>query len=135
MHHFVFTLRTPEFNLFEGKVVSVALTTEGGDLQIFANHASLTGSILFSTIKVMEDHKEEIFLARNGIVSFDNVNNKASLLAMYCEKRSEMNIQTAKEYLRFIVDRLAKGESLSEFQIHHLEGEKVAIEEQIKQVN
>lgn len=134
MQTFKFTLRTPEKDLFEGKAQSVTVALESGEMQIYAGHASITGSIGFSSLKIVCEGKDETFFARNGIISFDNGNNSGSILTLHCEKKSEMSLQTAKDYLSFIDEKLSSGEDLSAFQIHHLEGEKIAIEEQIKQV-
>lgn len=129
---FTFAIHTPERNCFEGEAFTVSLSTEdGGEMEILAHHASITGAVRFSPVKIKEENKEETFIVRNGIISFDNAANHGVLLAYHCEKRSEISLKTAQEYLAFINDRLAKHESLNAFQVHHLEGEKIAVEEQI----
>ena len=110
---------------------SVTLSTETGQLQLMAHHASLTGTILFSTVTVKEEKKEEQFVVRNGLVLFNNKTNTAMVLALYAEKKSEFSHQTGKEYLAFIEKQLREGKTLSEFQILYLEGEKLAVEQQI----
>lgn len=129
---FTFTLHTPEKTCFEGEAFVVSLATEdGGEMEILAHHASLTGAVRFSPVKIKKENKEETFIVRNGIIAFDNAGNRGALLAYHCEKRSEISLKTAQEYLEFLNARLAKHESLNAFQVHHLEGERIAVEEQI----
>jgi len=129
-----FIIRTPEGNTLDAQVVSVSLTTDGGDLQCFSGHASLTGSVAFSPVVVDMGEHEETFMVRNGMFLFDNKTGNASLLVLSAEKKSEMSLGTVKEYHDFIVEKLKSGEDLSEFQIKYLEGEKLAVEQQLEMV-
>lgn len=132
---FKLTIRTPDQDIFNAEVDGVRLSTEGGEMEIYANHASLTGTILFSPVVVKTiDGKEEGYIARNGIFLFDNESNTATLLALHCEHKSEVSLKTVKEYSEFIQQQLAEGKDLSSFEILYLEGEKLAVEEQIKEM-
>ncbi len=131
---FHLTIRTPFEDIFAGEVSSVSFAGEGGDMQVFEDHASLTANILFSPVVITEaEGKENHFLGRQGIFSFDNTENKANLLLSYCEKKSEVNYQTVKEYAEFITKQLEEGKELSDFQLLYLKGEKLAVEEQISE--
>ncbi len=132
---FTLTIRTPYEEVFKGEVESVYLTSEGGDMQIFENHASITASLGFSPILISTDGKEENYLARNGVLLFDNEKNEAYILALYCEHKSEVSHQTIEEYAKFVEKQLAEGKDLSDFQILYLKDEKVAVEEQLKSLN
>jgi F0F1-type ATP synthase epsilon subunit len=136
MHNsFHLTIRTPNETLYTGTVKSLTFNSENGSMQVLANHASLTTTLLFSPVTVVEEKgSEENFLARNGLFLFNNRKNSGLLLALYGEKRSEVSHQTVKEYLKFLEEQLAKGENLSEFQILYLKGEKLAVEQQMKEV-
>lgn len=134
MSTFTLTIRTPEADVFVGEVNSVALTTDGGDLQCFAQHASVTGSVSYSAVAVDEGNAQESYVVRNGMFLFDNKGNSAVLLALHAEKRSEMNVSTVKEYLKWVEEKLASGEGLSDFQLAYLEGEKLAIQKQMDEV-
>lgn len=129
---FELTLRTPSDEVYHHQVKSISFRGEGGQMQVFAHHASMTATILFSTIRIDEGDRQEEFMIRKGLFLFDNRKNTASLLALFGEKRSEISHQTAKEYLTFIEEQLKKGKDLSEFHILYLEGEKLAVEEQVK---
>lgn len=131
MSTFDLTIRTPEADVFVGKVKSVSVETDGGEVQCFANHASLTSSVRYSAVMVETGEGEESYVVRNGMFLFDNKANKSVLLALNAEKRSEMNVSTVKEYLAWVEEKLAAGEDLSEFQLSYLEGEKLAIEKQL----
>lgn len=133
MSEFHLTIRTPEKDVFDGKVSSLSFNTEVGRVQILAHHANFTTTMQFSPVKIEDpvDNRDQNFLARSGIFSFDHKRNEALLLCMYCEEQSEVNYQTAGEYLSFLTAELAKGD-LSDFQVLYLKGEKLAVEKQVK---
>ncbi|EKD93880.1 MAG: hypothetical protein ACD_28C00035G0017 [uncultured bacterium] len=130
---FKLTIRTPEGEVYHKEAKSIAFNDEDGQNQIFAHHASLTSTILFSHVIVEEEEMEEKFLARNGLFLFNNQENTGLLLALYCEKKSEISHQTAAQYLKFLEKQLAEGNDLSEFQVLYLEGEKLAVEKQVSE--
>lgn len=133
MAEFKFTLRTPENELLDAKVLSLTVMTEGGEMQLLAHHASLTASVVFSPLKVeFTDGKEELFMVRNGMLLFDNQANTSTLLALYAEPRAEVMKHTVEEYMAFIKKELSEGKELSAFQIKYLEGEQVAVEAQLQ---
>lgn len=133
MSEFKLTIRTPDKDVFEGNVSSLSFNTEVGRVQILAHHANFTTTLLFSPVKVEDpvDNRDQNFLARNGIFSFDHKKNEALLLCMYCEEQSEVSYQTTEQYLQFLTAELAKGD-LSDFQVLFLKGEKLAVEKQMK---
>lgn len=133
MSEFHLTIRTPDKDVFDGNVSSLSFNTEVGRVQILAHHANFTTTLLFSPIKVEDpvDNRDQNFLARNGIFSFDHKKNEALLLCMYCEEQSEVSYQTTEQYLQFLSSELAKGD-LSDFQVLFLKGEKLAVEKQMK---
>lgn len=131
---FKLTIRTPYETTFEGEVKSLYLSAEDGDMQVFENHASITASIAFSPVVIEEEGKDENFLARSGMFLFDNDKNEALMLVATCEKKSEVNYQTVKEYAKFIDEQLAAGKDLSDFQVLYLKNEKVAVEEQMEEI-
>lgn len=129
---FHLTIRTPDENIFDEEVVSVRLISERGAMTVLSKHASLTTSLLFSPIHIKTEHKEEEFMARRGILYISNEENKAVLLCLTVEKKVEMSYVTAEEYLKFIENKLARGEDLSEYQLVHLKTEKMAVERQME---
>jgi len=131
---FKLIIRTPEAEIFNGDAQSIHVTTEGGDLQAMADHASLTGSILCSRITIECAEETHEFMVRRGLFTFHNHKNEATLLATHAEKLSEMKMETVKEYLKFIEEQLRAGNDLSDFQITHLEGEKLAVEQTMAQI-
>ena len=131
---FELSIRTPNEDIFTGDASGLKLSTEGGDMEVFANHASVTASLMFSPIVVDTGDKQEEFVARNGLFLFDNASNRATILTLNCEKKSEVSHQTVQEYLQFINKQLAEGADLSDFQILYLKGEKLAVEEQMEEL-
>lgn len=131
---FKLTIRTPNEDIFSGEINSVTYTAEDGDMQVFENHASLTATIAFSPIVVEVEDREENFLGRNGLFLFDNETNSALMLLNYCERKSEVTYQSAKEYVDFITKQLEEGKDLSEFQMTYLNNEKIAVEQQMEEL-
>ena len=131
MKTFKLTVRTPEKEVFTGDAVSIRLRAEEGQLQLFANHASITASVLFTRVIIDTPDKEEVFIARRGMFAFDNKTNSATLLAFYCEEEEQLDTQTAQDYLKFIEEQIAKGEDLSQFQLTYLEDERLAVKKQL----
>lgn len=132
--NFPFVIRTPEGMSFQGNVESVSLTLEGGDVQCFADHASMTGSVAFSPVVIGSNGNTETYMVRNGMFLFDNKTGQASLLVLASQKKSEMSMETVKEYHDFIIEKLRSGADLSEFQIKYLEGERLAVEQQLETI-
>lgn len=133
MSEFHLTIRTPDKDLFSGKVSALSFNTETGRVQILAHHANFTTTLLFSSVKVEDpvDNRDQTFLARNGFFHFDHKKNEALLLCLYCEEQSQVSYQSTEEYLHFLKTELEKGD-LSDFQVLYLKGEKLAVEKQIK---
>lgn len=129
---FKLTLRSPDQTLFDADAVSIKFRAENGQMQVFAHHASITASILFSTAVIeTPDGSEEKFIVRRGVFAFNNTTNEANLLANFAEIESEMDTTTAQSYLEFIEAELAKGSDLSKFQLTYLENEKLAVQKQL----
>ncbi len=129
---FKLTLRTPEETVLDTEVKSIHFSSEGGEMEVFEGHSSITANVIFTPVEITEkDGKKEIFLVRSGLFTFNNEENTATLLGMYCEKQSEVNQVAVAEYRDFVEKQLAEGNDLSDFQILYLKGEKLAVEQQI----
>lgn len=127
------TIRTPDAEIYSGKVQFVRLLTEQGVIKIFPRHASLTGAIDFTPIVFVDtENNEEDFVARRGIVMVSNKNNTVEVMTFDCERKAELSPTTAKDYLKFVEEELRKGTDLSDFKIRFYEEEKYVIEKQIK---
>lgn len=131
---FKLTIRTPYKEATVTDVDSIYVSTDGGDIQVFENHASLTASVLFSPLIVEEQGKEEHFMIRNAFFLFDNDNNEAMILADSCEKTSEISYQTVEDYAKFIIKELEEGKDVSDFKLLYLKNERIAIEEQMEAI-
>jgi F0F1-type ATP synthase epsilon subunit len=131
---FKLIIQTPEKEVFNGEAVSIALTMEGGRAVLMARHASLVGTIRFTSATVVTGGQEttDRYMIRQGVLNFDNDTNTCRVMAYYCELESEVSVEDAKEYLEFIEAELAKGSDLSEFQIDYLENEKIAVSKQLE---
>lgn len=129
---FALTIRTPEGEVYNCQATGVRLEAEGGLIKVLAGHASITATIVCTPVIVEGNDFSEEFFARQGVFFFDNRTNTATLMAIYCERRSEVNAQTVEEYLKFIEEQLAAGKGLSEFQVAYLEGEKIAVKRQLQ---
>lgn len=132
---FNLTIRTPMEEVYNGEADSISLAGEGGEVQVFANHASLTATLSFTPAVITNGNTEEHYLVRNGVFLFDNMENSAVLLALSCEQKSEINKQTVKEYAAFIEKQLKEGKDLSDLQLLYLKGEQVAVEQQLEEIS
>lgn len=132
MNLFHLSIRTPEKEAFKGKVSSLTFDADKGRMHVLPHHASMTTVMTFSSVVVKTEEKDEEFIARRGIFLFDNRKNEAVMLCLTCDLKSEIDHKTALEYLKFISEKLANHESLSDYQIKYLEGEKFAVERQVK---
>ncbi len=122
------TIRTPDAEVFAGPALSLSLITELGAIQIFPGHASLQGAVLLSPLRVEIEGSAEDFIIQRGFVLIDQPQNKVDVLVYRCEKRGELNHQTAKEYLQVLLKALESPENLGKYQLRHLEDEKIATE-------
>ncbi len=128
---FKLIIKTPEREVFQGEVTAVSLDTEDGRVQVLTGHADFMTTLQFSQVRVDMDNGSMTYAARSGIFSFDHAHGTAQLLALYCEEESEVNYQSAAEYLQFLATELAQGD-LSDYQVKYLKGEKLAVEKQVK---
>lgn len=125
-------IRTPEADVFSQEAHSVSLMSELGAMQIFSGHAALQGTILLSPVRVEMREREEDFVVQRGFVMVDQAKDEVTIMAYRCEKREEMNLQTAKEYLEVLLKALENHESLGKYQLRHLEDEKIATERRLE---
>lgn len=129
---FKLTIRTPYEEVYKGEANAITFANEEGELQILEDHASMTATLEFSHILVEEENRDETFLGRQGLFTFNNEDNTALLLLSYCEKESEVDYATVAEYIEFIEKQLKEGHDLSEFQRMYLRNERVIVKKQIE---
>ncbi|MDP2691020.1 MAG: hypothetical protein Q8O95_01280 [bacterium] len=129
---FHLSVRTPEAEILSQEVNSIKVNTEGGEMEIYPHHASLTGSILFSRLDIRNAQSELQYLVQQGILFFSVEHNSAQLLCYSCKEQKDIEYKTAKHYLEFINEKLAAGADLNDFQIKYLETEKIAMVHQMK---
>lgn len=132
MNTFHLTIRTPEKDVFDGDLKSLTLTSDMGMMQVLPHHASITNTLTFSPLRLVTSEGEESYIARNGMFLFNNRTNSGLLLVLSCTPTTEIDRQGALEYLAFLKQQLESGSDLSEFQVKYLEGEKFAVEKQVK---
>lgn len=125
-------IRTPEAEMFSEQAQSVSLVTELGAMQIFPGHASLQGAILLSPLRIELADREEDFVVQRGFVMVDQEKDEVTIMVYQCEKRAEMNLQTAKEYMEVLLKALEQKDSLGKYQLQHLENEKIATERRLE---
>lgn len=138
MHNtFKFTIRTPQAEVTSQDVESVYVTTEDGDMMLMPDHASFSGVVSFSPIILRNGEQEHSFVAKRGVLFFSNLRNEATLLASQCDKKEDLNYEGLKGYLQLIEEKLKSGDtdSLSDFQMKFLEGERLALVQQMEEVS
>lgn len=134
MNTFHLIIQTPLGTLFSGEVQNVLVKSELGKLGLLPHHADLVGALGYSTIQLKDSNNvEEEYIARRGTVQFDNEENNLRIVVADCQLKKELSLVSAKEYLALIEDMLAKGESLDNFQLEYMQGEKFLLEKQIRE--
>ncbi len=127
---FKLIIRTPEKEVFSGEVESIYVSTDLGDTEIHPNHSSIGAAISYSPIilNISKDLKIE-FIIKRGMFSFSNDKNEALLMAYSAQKREEIDFDSAKEYLKYILEKLESGkyEDAGSFTFKFLEDEKIAL--------
>lgn len=125
-------IRTPEAEIFSEEAQSVSLVSELGAMQVFPGHASLQGTILLSPLRIEMKDREEDFVVQRGFVMIDQAKDEVTIMTYTCEKRAEMSLQTAKEYMETLLTALESHESLGKYQLQHLNDEKIATERRLE---
>ena len=128
---FNFIIRTPEAQIVNKQVESVYLATETGDMMLLPNHAAFGGVITYTPVRIKYNNQEEEYMAYRGTVFFSNEENRALLLCHRCDFKDKVDYNGLKSYLKIIEELIEKGEDLSEYHIRFLEGEKLALVQQI----
>lgn len=126
------TVRTPEAEILSQPATIIKAATEDGPMIIYPQHASLTGSILFSRLVVGDEHSEKEYLMRNGVIFISVDTKSVNILCYSCQEIKDIEYKTAKEYLEFVEVKLKEGADLNEYQLKFLENEKIAMVQQLR---
>lgn len=124
-------LRSPDQTFIHESVDSLAVMTDKGPTIVYAKHASLTATITFSIIRVLEGDLEQKYALRTGVMFINNDQNTVTILANTCDLVSTIAISTVTEYLQYVEEQLAKGKELVPIQFKYLENERLTLLEQI----
>jgi len=129
------TVRTPEAEIVSKEVNSIKVNTEGGEIEIYPHHASLTGSIIFGKLEVRAEKDEQEYVIQQGIIFVSVENNTVQILCLSCKEFQDIEFKTAKKYLEFVEEKLQEGADLNDYQIKYLENEKIAMVKQIEMID
>lgn len=126
---FKLIIRTPEKEIYNGKIESCALTTETGDMVIYADHAELLGNIIYSEIKITHKDHIEDFIVTKGVLHFDTDKNQASIMCFKAYKKDEIDMNAMKDYLKLINQKIEEKEldDLDSYKYQFLEDEKLVL--------
>jgi F0F1-type ATP synthase epsilon subunit len=123
-------IQTPDHEAYHGPADLVTLSSDIGEMQILPDHASLLATITYTPVRIKNGGMTVDFILRQGFVFVDQTRNTVRVLGLSCEKTDEVNEVTAREYLEFVMSKLDKPEELNEYQLRHLEGQKLALKKQ-----
>ncbi len=132
MPTFDLLIQTPDRECYRGPAELLTVSTDTGEMQVLPGHASLLATITFSPVRLKNGAHQEEFVLRQGFVFVDQEKNSVQVLGLSCEKTEEVNEVTAKEYLQFVLSKLDKPAELNEYQLRHLEGQKLSLEKQLE---
>jgi F0F1-type ATP synthase epsilon subunit len=125
-------LRTPEKTLFDAEADRVSGSTEYGSVEIFPGHTALSATIDFSVLEIQHGDTKESFLAKQGFLHTNPDDDVLMILVQTAEKKEEVDVKSLKEYKDFILEKLAKKEDLSPYQLRHLEESQSAVEKMLE---
>ncbi|MBD3270892.1 hypothetical protein GF376_05190 [Candidatus Peregrinibacteria bacterium] len=132
---FKLTIRTPDEEIYNGKIKSLKILTEGGWIQVFSNHSTLTGTLSYSPISFIDqNNQEERYVGKRGTLLVSNSMNAVTIILLSCELSSKLSPTNALEYLQFIESELDKKQDLSNFHLEFLEEEKFVIKKEIEEL-
>lgn len=135
MEKFFLSFKTPEQVLFKGEVASVRIKTEEGILEIHPKHATLVGSVLASEVRItLPNNDQEVFLARDGFLTFNNVLNEAEIVVLWGKPEAKVDKKTIVEYFDFLKKELENSENLNPYQLQYLHKESYSSEQLISLV-
>ncbi len=132
MNSFHFSIKTPLETVMKVDAQSVSLDTETGNMMVLPGHASLTASVGFSKVVVVYGERTDTFYVKNGTLFIGQQQNVVELLCMSCDLESQMNRESAEQYLALIKEKLKNHESLGDYQLKFLEREQFVLEQQVR---
>ena len=120
--HFKLTIRTPEAEILETETPSLYLSNDLGDFMILPDHASFSSTIGYSPVFISHKEVIEEYSVRNGLLTFSNAQNQATILCFEAKKKEEVDYSSVKKYLKLIEEKLAQHEfsELNEYQYKFL---------------
>jgi F0F1-type ATP synthase epsilon subunit len=125
------TIRNPDQSFTFEQVESVSVVTSKGPLIIYSKHASLTGTIAFSILRVKHGSTIESLMVRNGLLFINNDQNSVVILASTIELLAEVSMETIESYLAKVKEQLENGQDLLPIQFKYLENERLTLIEQL----
>lgn len=128
MQTFNATIQTPMKTLFEGEVDAVRASTDLGKMEIYADHATLVGTALYSIVDMHHGNKQETFIIQQGSVCVKE-DGSVSILAHQAQKKEEMSVESVEEYLKYVVEQM-ESQDLNEYQMRFLRERREALERQ-----
>ena len=132
---FSLTVRTPEAQVLQiDNARGLKVRTEGGQVEILPGHATMVGTILFSKMIVMTEDSEQEYIVQRGMLFVSQEDKSVQVLAYQCKLLQDIEYKSAKEYLEFVEKKLAEGGDLNDFQLQYLENEKIAMVQQVKEL-
>ena len=92
---FLFEIHTPYRLFFRGKVESIVLTLEDGEIGVYANHSAFTAPAVSCVLRIKDDKgRERHAFITEGILEVTEVKNM--LLVDAAEWPEEIDIERAK---------------------------------------
>ncbi len=125
------TIRNPDQSFTFEQVESVSVVTSTGPMIIYSKHASLTGNIAFSVLRIKHGSTIDSFMVRNGLLFINNNEDSIVILASTIELLSEVSLETIESYLLKVKEQLENGQDLLPIQFKYLENERLTLIEQL----
>ena len=132
MKNFTLTIRTPDREIYSGKVDYVKLVTDLGLIKILPGHADMVATVTYTPVQFHDDENREFsYIVKRGLARISLATKSMELMVFDAFETAEADEVSIKEYLEFLENELKKGNDLSDFKIKYLTEEKIVIEKQL----
>lgn len=122
MRTFVFSVLTPEREVYHDDVIQVTLPTVDGEITVNAHHMPLVGLLVPGEVRVTKEDGTQIFLAvSRGIIEMRG-KNRLVLLADTSERAEHIDIERAELARRRVEELLEEKEYEGELDFARFKG-------------
>lgn len=115
MKTFYLEMLTPEKTFFSGDVQAITIDTQGGQMQVLANHAPIVVGLLPSMIWIKKDDEHRNCANGEGFVIVEK--NKVFVLCQTMEWPEEIDKRRVRRAIEEHTVKLEKAKNIAEYEL------------------